>query len=631
MLYRSRPVRAVPLGLVATSLLAAPALADVNGNWVSDSEFTISLNHMPDFDQRRESAPGLFGLPNNGNAYCVPTGILNLGGYIARHGHPDALPGDKNWQSQVNYNEATLALLALGLAGGTSPTGGTGLDGMQIQAELAIPTDRFTISTHGYSGQSFAQIPDFARWVRDGSLISFCHGWYDVVGTIGGVPILNRGGGHCVTFQAAGASLFNKFLSVRDPADGGNLFTQSTFTSRVYEWDTHSAFLSGGPRIVTRIEPLNGDDTVWRVIDGYTKVTPKMGVSLTEENAILVAVARGTYGFAATTLELASPDQTVIEAVAFGPDNDRLYATVRQADGTIIPACTRIQDPGWVLFEDLPLPGPSTIVFGDDRTMYTVGGGEIFRILVDVSDGQPDVIGSRDVPERAIIDFDSEFDRVVMFDPDAPSLSLLPDHLDGDILSLSVPVGPLAGDVDMAWDDTRGCAWATKPGSDTLLKITPVAGSGEALLEGLVVPGGILPVDVDVDDQGHLLVSDGKKWFEFSENENGDWVAQEDSFIHGQTIGRRPKISRSRTNWNPVDFPAEEWQNVLPETFGVAIVDCLGDFDTDGQIGFSDVLTLLAAWGSCPAGAFCDADLDASGAVDFADLLAVLAAYGDCP
>ncbi|MFK7960016.1 MAG: hypothetical protein AB8G96_05765 [Phycisphaerales bacterium] len=631
MIATSTRRRALPLGLLASTVLATPALADVNGNWVSENEFTISLSNMPDFDQLRVAAPGVLGLPNNGNAYCVPTCVLNLGAYIARHGHPDALPGDENWQSQANYNDATIALTTLGVVGNTSPTTGTNVYGQFMQTRFAVPLDRFVVSSHIFDGFVFADIPNFARWVNEGSLISFTHGWYNQDGTINGVPNLSRNGGHCLTFQGAGRSLFSQFLSIRDPADNAQATTQSTFTSRVYDWEEQVMYLNGNLRVGTRIEPINGDDSFWRVIDSYTKVTPKMGVSLTEDNIVLVAVADGTYGFAASDLELASPDQSVIEAVAFGPDNDRLYATVRLDDGTVVAACTTIRDPEWVLFENLPLPGPSTIVFGDDRTMYTVGEGEIFRILLNTESGAPELIGARDVPERALIAFDSATDRVIMFDPETPTLSLLPDHLDGDIISLPVPIGPLAGDVDMAWDDTRGAAWVHKPGSDTLLKITPVAGAGVPLVESLVIPDGILPVDVEVDDQGHLLVSDGSKWYEFSESANGDFVAEEGSFIHGKIVGRDPQISRSRTNWNPVDFPDEQWQNVLPQTFGPGIADCLGDFDIDGEIGFSDLLTLLAAWGPCPAGAFCDADLDASGAVDFADLLSLLAAFGDCP
>ena len=56
---------------------------------------------------------------------------------------------------------------------------------------------------------------------------------------------------------------------------------------------------------------------------------------------------------------------------------------------------------------------------------------------------------------------------------------------------------------------------------------------------------------------------------------------------------------------------------------------CPGDTNADGDVGFADVLAVLAAFGACPQP--CAADLDLSGDVGFDDLLAVLAAFGPCP
>lgn len=57
--------------------------------------------------------------------------------------------------------------------------------------------------------------------------------------------------------------------------------------------------------------------------------------------------------------------------------------------------------------------------------------------------------------------------------------------------------------------------------------------------------------------------------------------------------------------------------------------DCPGDLDRDGEIGTTDLLALLSAWGPC--GDPCPQDLDGSGDVGTADLLAMLAAWGVCP
>jgi hypothetical protein len=55
---------------------------------------------------------------------------------------------------------------------------------------------------------------------------------------------------------------------------------------------------------------------------------------------------------------------------------------------------------------------------------------------------------------------------------------------------------------------------------------------------------------------------------------------------------------------------------------------CSADLDGSGSVDFADILTIIAAWGTCPP--VCPEDLDGSGAVDFADILIVLASWGDC-
>lgn len=55
---------------------------------------------------------------------------------------------------------------------------------------------------------------------------------------------------------------------------------------------------------------------------------------------------------------------------------------------------------------------------------------------------------------------------------------------------------------------------------------------------------------------------------------------------------------------------------------------CPADISGDGEIGFTDLLAVLSAWGPC-AGP-CPQDLDNSGGVGFNDLLTVLSAWGPC-
>ncbi|MBT8486221.1 MAG: hypothetical protein KJO43_11615 [Phycisphaerae bacterium] len=62
----------------------------------------------------------------------------------------------------------------------------------------------------------------------------------------------------------------------------------------------------------------------------------------------------------------------------------------------------------------------------------------------------------------------------------------------------------------------------------------------------------------------------------------------------------------------------------------ITVVDagCPADLDGSGDVGFADLLAVLAAWGPCVG---CPQDIDGSGDVGFSDLLTVLAAWGVCP
>lgn len=65
----------------------------------------------------------------------------------------------------------------------------------------------------------------------------------------------------------------------------------------------------------------------------------------------------------------------------------------------------------------------------------------------------------------------------------------------------------------------------------------------------------------------------------------------------------------------------EGWVAQLPES------TCFGDVDGNGNVGASDLLALLAAWGTDPGG---PPDLDGDGNVGASDLLALLNSWGPC-
>jgi len=64
-----------------------------------------------------------------------------------------------------------------------------------------------------------------------------------------------------------------------------------------------------------------------------------------------------------------------------------------------------------------------------------------------------------------------------------------------------------------------------------------------------------------------------------------------------------------------------------------ASLTCGADVDGSGDVGFDDLLSVLAAFGQCvdPCETGCTADVNGDCSVDFDDLLALLAAFGPCP
>ena len=66
------------------------------------------------------------------------------------------------------------------------------------------------------------------------------------------------------------------------------------------------------------------------------------------------------------------------------------------------------------------------------------------------------------------------------------------------------------------------------------------------------------------------------------------------------------------------------WQTVI----GSALITCIEDINADGSVNVSDILSLIADWGSGGSGAEVAAPYDV---IDVADVLAVVGALGNCP
>ena len=80
-------------------------------------------------------------------------------------------------------------------------------------------------------------------------------------------------------------------------------------------------------------------------------------------------------------------------------------------------------------------------------------------------------------------------------------------------------------------------------------------------------------------------------------------------------------------------FASREWDSAsqrprLVITFDPPAKECPEDIDDSGDVGFSDLLAVLNAWGPCPS---CPEDIDGDETVGFSDLISILNSWGPCP
>ena len=84
----------------------------------------------------------------------------------------------------------------------------------------------------------------------------------------------------------------------------------------------------------------------------------------------------------------------------------------------------------------------------------------------------------------------------------------------------------------------------------------------------------------------------------------------------------------TETSGTPLRGAVNGLSSILMNINDSAENQCEGDLDADGDVDVADLLTLIAAWGTCDG---CSADFDGDNDVDVADLLTLIAAWGACP
>ncbi len=644
------------MGALLNVWLAAPSPADVVvANYTSPTNFSYLLLHMPDMDQRRSlvSHPNPYGLPGNGSMYCVPSSTMNMLMYIANHGFPLMGPGPGNWQSNTVpvYNGAGLSSDNMGALMGTTTTGGTGgngwYNGTRLWINMTAVSGQFTVTPYYMTPTFTPRFSNLAEVAIGGSLVSLGYGRYEVVDeTVLSVEVGERVGGHIVTFVRGSSNGFSHTFAVRDPADDPNNTSQSLFTNRNLDAINRTIlFCPQGQNCYTRgmtsLNYTSGDERI-SLIDGYLGVRPKTGYSFTNTGS---TVNLHTFApFLMTGSNLTPSRQFTLPGV------------LTAKDVVIHPDLA-----GYVLLLTTPTGGPDTIqilnalngqtellasvpnakrfVFGRKRNLYVlVNGarttGDRLHLLELHNSGDP-VIVNLPSPAQALA-YNDATDEVVLLSVPDRRIIWYADGLQSPPTFLNIPVEiPLMGEASITVNPTDATMWLISEASDTIFGVQQGAG-GVVTVEQITLPGIQNPTSVDFDDAGHLFLSaNGGEVVELMHTPGATgWEQVADSAFEGLAVGPMFRVTRSRTNFDPDLHTGPAFNNIDPDelTFGEPQLDCLADINISGAVDVDDLISVILAWGDCPAPpGSCLPDTNSSGVVDVDDLISVILQWGACP
>jgi hypothetical protein len=661
------------MAFVVVAGLGSSAHADVEGAYADDVTYNLKITHMPDFDQRRKSATGLVGLPNNGSMYCVPTATMNLFAYAANHGYPNIAPGPAWWQSQSHYNDAGINILTLGLLMGTNPSDGTGAQSAQAGAAAWLSGSLLTCDTFIASGNWSPTITHITHAVLSGGIVAFGYGRYDYLGEAGGTAFVGaRQGGHRVTLAQATRSGNAIIIKVRDPADdpddlGGSseahLFSQSPFANRAFASAQQKTVISiAGPwtRFSTSLinPPPTNSNGVQRMllISSYIVVKPLWGLTWQpgiNNNPPKIKFKMpqfgGAFGSADTTYELI--DFNIVGDVAFGLDPGNVYVVGDNALGQTFLQEVNVNT--GVAMNVAQLDRAADLVFGRKRELYALSRDQLWCLNVD-DDTLTDPVEAQVSPPAPCeaMCYDDARDEIILLSPTERKIFRYPHRLPTDVKPhvQCIPENVMmAGDGSVHVNPVDGNIWFITDGTSVIYHV-PDDPQCEPEVEMISFGEIVNPRSITFDDHGgmYIVCDAGLKKLVYNDR-LARWEIVADDYFADFEIGEKFYVTKSRTNYDPAEHDGPEWNNIEPDELndlpGSTIeIDCLADLVSsatfqpppDGVVDAADLAFLLGEWGANEDSA---ADIVTSatfqppedGVIDAADLAFLLGAWGECP
>lgn len=610
-----------------TAGLATSASADlISDTYNSSSSYDVELSNMPDFDQVRSGLPSSSAGRPGGN-YCVPTALTNLLGYIGTHGFPAIGLTAADWENEEDYSLVTTNISNMGALCNTGATTGTthmdSYNGFSYFVNARCP-GTFTITENLATNTTGPTLRSISENNANGAISEFCYGLYDRLGTdVWGRNVLQRNGGHAVTFVRGYRNGSNREIGYSDPDDSTDSTTQSTFSETSFDIDPYefvyanSLFSAGvkGDRTGSRI--MRTDGGRYRMIDSVIHARPRACYNWeSSESGWRIIFWDGFADWTMSDAFLAGPSTPHLSDFTIGPMNNCIWFLDRNpADNSPNSQVKKIRLSNQeVSSYDLP-HSATKLAFARDHSLIVLGARLLSRVhpFSEGSDQAPAplTIGLADDADQMVMDDTS--DSLWLMDSQAGFVTQLPQKLDEPGRAYAMPQS-----------DTHIKRFAATGNPDVPLAL--IDADGQVMLckadietqQLVIVENFMVEIHGDEDqpfsgiqfnDEGHLLVFSDAGMDTYEPTANGWHRGYLQSVIKGRSV-----MASSRTNFDAEIHGGEAWRSV-PDTAPEA-----GDLDGDGVVAVDDLLLLLADFGS-NGGA---GDVNQDGTVGIDDLLILL-------
>ena len=568
--------------MAAIIAIAPSANADfVIKRWTSDTNYELSMTHLPDFDQLRTGL-GACGTDPAGANFCMPTSIANLFAYIAQHGDSSVAPGDHDWMSSGYFATATSFINRLATEMSTDNCDGTnvsnGFRGTTRKITYSDSSDNSTLGTQSTFTTSTKDCP----WVTD--LIVSDTVFLSFLFPIQSMNWLQR-------------NTDDDFLRLLDQR-------MSIRPASAHSWSSYTGLLAG------------------------VKVATVAGTFVPSELQHLDANAQGvSVDIGAKPCLALSP--SAIPYLLVPGLTGGLFVEQRDSLGVrMVPL--NLANAG------LPSTPISTIAFHGDRNLLALCGRSVYAISgldggkPGLDDMQPQVAWHQDLPFDAI--------AIVPLMADASDSGIKSLVISNDLHTIMTiggdpAISPVIRTISqqLQFDtdridqttivaDRMGTLWFAQAGDAHLIAVTQNGNYFTLPLPVTNITG------LAIDDLDDLLVADNGVVRCFTLTPNGvvETGLQRSKFA-GQQVGNGFMVARSGSNYEPRFQSGPGW-GTSPEPTSGGII-CTGDVDASGAVDASDMAMILGAWNSVQNP---NEDLDHDGVVGASDLTFVLANWGAC-